>query len=249
MKVVIIEDEQLSAKRLAKIVTEIDDNIEVIAMLESVVQAKEWFANHTTPDLIFLDIQLNDGSGFEIIQELENYPRIIFTTAYEQYTLNAFKFNSIDYLLKPIDPKELSKALLKLNELNKTGALAYKQSIDAFKNEFGAFRERFLIKVGNQFKSIIIDEIAYFYYSDGISYVQTNVHSLPCDFTLDQLTVQLNPKKFFRVNRQCIVAISSIKEIHSYFNSRLLLQMTPEFKEDVIVSRDRVQAFKAWAGL
>ncbi|MFT6970849.1 MAG: two-component system response regulator LytT [Roseivirga sp.] len=250
MKVVIVEDEQLSAKRLAKIVTEIDQDIEVIAILESVTQAKKWFNEHANPDLIFLDIELNDGTGFEIIKELNHYPRIIFTTAYEQYALNAFKFNSLDYLLKPIDPQEISKALLKLKALTKADDESYKETLEVFKDQFGArFRERFLIKVGNQFKSIAITEISYFYYSDGISYVKTKAQALPCDFTLDQLMDQLDPKLFFRVNRQCIVGFPAIKEIHSYFNSRLLLQLVPSFTEDVIVSRERVQMFKIWAGM
>lgn len=250
MKVVIVEDEMLSAKRLAKIVMELEADIEVLAILESVFEAKKWFETHPKPDLIFLDIQLNDGTGFDIIQGLTDYPRIIFTTAYEEYSLEAFKYNSIDYLLKPIDPHELKSTFEKLKKINDKDENGYKDQIETFKANFNAqYRERFLIKVGNQFKSISIKEVAYFYYAEGLTYVQTNAQSLPMDFTLDQLMEQLDPKQFFRINRQCIVKISCIKEIHAYFNSRLLLNLSPSFSQEVIVSRERVQAFKIWAGM
>jgi DNA-binding LytR/AlgR family response regulator len=250
MKVVIVEDEILSAKRLAKIVMELDADIEVLAILESVFEAKKWFETHPKPDLIFLDIQLNDGTGFDIIQGLKDYPRIIFTTAYEEYSLEAFKYNSIDYLLKPIDPMELKNTFEKLQRINSKDENGYQDQIETFKANFNVqYRERFLIKVGNQFKSIFIKEVAYFYYAEGLTYVQTNAQSLPMDFTLDQLMEQLDPKLFFRINRQCIVKISSIKEIHAYFNSRLLLNLNPSFPQEVVVSRERVQAFKIWAGM
>uniref|UniRef100_UPI0040485BEF LytR/AlgR family response regulator transcription factor n=1 Tax=Roseivirga sp. TaxID=1964215 RepID=UPI0040485BEF len=250
MKVVIVEDEILSAKRLAKIVMELEADVEVLAILESVLEAKKWFETNPKPDLIFLDIQLNDGTGFDIIQGLKDYPRIIFTTAYEEYSLEAFKYNSIDYLLKPIDPIELTSTFEKLKRINHKDENGYRDQIEAFKANFNAtYRERFLIKVGNQFKSISIKEVSYFYYTEGLTYIQTNAQSLPMDFTLDQLMEQLDPKQFFRINRQCIVKISSIKEIHAYFNSRLLLNLSPSFPQEVVVSRERVQAFKVWAGM
>lgn len=250
MRVVIIEDEVLSAKRLAKLVTEIMPECEVEAKLESVHQALAWFDQHKQPDLIFLDIQLNDGTGFDIIRELKDYPHIIFTTAYEKYALDAFKFNSIDYLLKPIDKNELETAILKLQEIHEIEEASYQEKIRAVQQQFmPAHRERFLVKVGLQFKSIPTESITYFYYQEGISYLQTTQQSLPIDHTLDHLMDELDPKVFFRINRQFIININSVKEIHSYFNSRLLLTLAPATKEEVIVSRERVLNFKVWAGL
>lgn len=250
MRVVIIEDEVLSAKRLAKLVTEIMPECEVAARLESVHEALAWFDQHKQPDLIFLDIQLNDGTGFDIIRELKDYPHIIFTTAYEKYALDAFKFNSIDYLLKPIDKKELEAAILKLQGIHEIEEASYQEKISAVQQQFmPAHRKRFLVKVGLQFKSIPTESISYFYYQEGISYLQTTQQSLPIDHTLDHLMDELDPKVFFRINRQFIININSVKEIHSYFNSRLLLTLAPATKEEVIVSRERVLNFKVWAGL
>lgn len=250
MRVVIIEDEVLSAKRLAKLVLEILPDSEVVAQLESVHQALTWFDTHEKPDLIFLDIQLNDGTGFDIVRELKDYPHIIFTTAYEQYALDAFKFNSIDYLLKPIDKNELEAAIRKLQEIHQIEEDSYQEKIQAVQQQFmPAHRERFLVKVGLQFKSISTASVAFFCYKDGISYIHTPQQSLPIDHTLDHLMEELDPKIFFRVNRQFIININSIKEIHSYFNSRLLLTLSPTSEDDVVVSRERVLKFKVWAGL
>jgi len=250
MKVVIIEDEALSAKRLAKLLNEIFPQMEVLAMLESVNASLAWFYENEYPDLIFLDIQLNDGTGFEILKRLDGYPYIIFTTAYEQYALDAFKFNSIDYLLKPIDREELLTAVNKLEQIHKNEESNYQDRIEALgKQLMPSFRERFLVKVGLQFKSIPTEEVYYFSYKEGLSYLHTRDQCLPIDYTLEQLIEALDPKAFFRVNRQYVVSLKSVKEIHSYFNSRLLLTLIPASEEDVIVSRERVLNFKIWAGL
>jgi len=250
MKIVIIEDEVLSARRLNKLVLEVLPEADVLAQLESVQEALAWFHSHDRPDLIFLDIQLNDGTGFDIVKELKDYPHIIFTTAYEQYALDAFKFNSIDYLLKPIDKEELGKAIKKLQEIHEIEEAGYRDKIQAVQQHFmPEHRERFLVKVGLQYKSIPTKDIAYFYYKEGISYLQTAQKPLPIDQTLDHLMEELDPKEFFRINRQYIVHINYIREIHSYFNSRLLLNLDPPTKEEVIVSRERVLKFKVWAGM
>ncbi|OEK02057.1 hypothetical protein BFP97_11225 [Roseivirga sp. 4D4] len=250
MKVVIIEDEALSAKRLAKLLGEVFPHMEVLTMLESVNASIAWFHENDYPDLIFLDIQLNDGTGFEILRKLDGYPHIIFTTAYEQYALDAFKFNSIDYLLKPIDKEELLTAVNKLEQIHKSEESNYQDKIEALgKQLMPTFRERFLVKVGLQFKSILTDEIAYFSYKDGLSYLHTSDQCLPIDYTLDQLIEELDPKAFFRINRQYVISLKSVKEIHSYFNSRLLLTLSPASEEEVIVSRERVLNFKIWAGM
>lgn len=250
MKVVIIEDEELSARRLNKLILETIPGVQVVAQLASVHEALEWFDKHDKPDLIFLDIQLNDGTGFDIVRELKDHPHIIFTTAYEQYALDAFKFNSIDYLLKPVDRDELQAAVRKLNEIHEIEEADYREKVQAMQKQFmPEFRERFLVKVGLQFKSIPTKDIAYFFYKDGLSYLQTQDQALPIDHTLDQLMDQLDPRQFFRINRQFVVSMASVKEIHSYFNSRLLLTLSPATADEVIVSRERVLNFKVWAGL
>lgn len=250
MRVVIIEDEVLSARRLSKLVTEVLPEAEVVVMLESVHESLAWFDTHDKPDLIFLDIQLNDGTGFDIVRELKDHPHIIFTTAYEQYALDAFKFNSIDYLLKPIDKEELHAAVRKLQEIHEIEEASYREKLENARQHFlPEFRERFLVKIGLQYKSISAKSIAYFSYREGISYLHTAEHSLPIDHTLDHLMEQLDPKHFFRVNRQFIVNINHISEIHSYLNSRLLLTLNPSTDQDVIVSRERVMNFKLWAGM
>ncbi len=250
MKVVIIEDEAFTAKRLAKLIQEVSPGAQVLGILGSVGEALAWFDKNENPDIIFLDIQLNDGTGFEIVKKLKNYPHIIFTTAYEQYALDAFKFNSIDYLLKPIDKKELQAAVAKYEQIYQIEETNYQDKIKALSQQFmPTYRERFLVKVGHQFKSILTNEVGYFCYKDGLSYLHTDHHNLPIDYTLDQLLEELDPKVFFRVNRQYIVQLKAIEEIHSYFNSRLLLTLSPPTPEDVIVSRERVLNFKVWAGM
>ncbi|MFY0593737.1 LytR/AlgR family response regulator transcription factor [Roseivirga sp.] len=249
MKAIIIEDEALSAKRLAKLIRESLPHIEVLSILGSVNESLAWFSENEYPDLIFLDIQLGDGTGFEILKKLKGYPHIIFTTAYEEYALDAFKYNSIDYLLKPIDSKELVRAINKLEEIHKTEQGVYQDKIEALSKHFmPSFRERFLVKVGMQFKSVLTQDVAYFYYHDGLSYLQTKDQCLPIDYTLDQLINELNPKDFFRINRQFIVSLNAVQEIHAYFNSRLLLNLSPSTETEVIVSRERVLSFKLWAG-
>ena len=250
MRVVIIEDEALSARRLAKLITEVSPSTEILALLESVSTALQWFDQNPNPDIIFLDIQLNDGTGFEIVKRLKNYPHIIFTTAFEQYAIDAFKYNSIDYLLKPIDKNDLKAAILKLEQIHQIEEASYQEKIQALGQQFmSKFRERFLLKIGAQFKSIPTRDVAYFYYQDGLSYLKTDQYDLPTDYTLDQLTDELDPETFYRINRQFIVNIGAIREIHSYFNSRLLLTLSPPTETDIIVSRERVLGFKVWAGM
>lgn len=250
MNVVIIEDEALSAKRLAKLITEVYPKVKILALLASVNEALSWFEKNDNPDIIFLDIELNDGTGFEVVKKLSDYPHIIFTTAYEKYALDAFKFNSIDYLLKPIDKNELRSAIQKLEQIHQIESASYRERLVSLSQQFTpAFRERFLIKIGLQFKSISTHDICYFYYQDGLSYIQTKEKCLPIDHTLDQLMEELDPKTFFRINRQYIVHTSAVQEIHAYFNSRLLLTLDPVTEEEVIVSRERVLTFKVWAGL
>lgn len=247
MDVVIIEDERRSADKLGRMIAKHDASIEVIASIDSVKNAVEWFRENSPPDLVFLDIQLSDGTAFDLLSELENSPPIIFTTAYDQYAVKAFKYNSIDYLLKPLDQEELVNAIEKYrkSDLENTATNNSYSKIDKIIN--GEFKKRFLIKIGDQYKSVEVDSIAYFQYEDGLTYLHDREgKKWPMDQSLDHLEEVLHPLEFFRVNRKFLISLKAIDQIHSYFNSRLMLKLLPSSDEDIIVSRDRVSDFKRW---
>ena len=245
MKIVIIEDEFFSAEKLKQQLQQIDDSIQVLAILHSVEQSLEWFRSHPEPDLIFSDIQLEDKDSFELFRQFPIQAPIIYTTAFDQYALKAFKQNSIDYLLKPIDVEDLRAALKKYESqeyrLLKKGL--------RFQNDMpsNASKERFLVKKGNQWVVIKIADIAYFKSDQKVNFLITfDQQKYIVEQTLDQITEQLDIKKFNRISRGRLVALESIKKIHNHFNGRLKLELYPPDDEEVFVSRDRVQAFKNW---
>lgn len=247
MTALIIEDEQIASKRLSQLVTEIAPDIELIATLASVESGVEWFKKNRLPDLVFLDIQLNDGYGFDILDTLEKHPPVIFTTAYNEYAIRGFKYNGIDYLLKPINKAELKVTLEKFTDS------PYNTSKDAtqledFKQLFTKeYKHRFMVRVGNHFSTFNVADIAYFKSQDGAICLFTNDGKpYPVEYSIDQLEKILNPIDFFRINRKYMVSLKSVTEIHNYFNSRLLLKIMPADKEKVIVSRERCSAFKRW---
>lgn len=248
MRAVIIEDEDIASRRLKSLITEMLPECEILAQLASVESARKWFANHDMPDLLFLDIQLNDGYGFDILDDMPEHPPVIFTTAYNEYAIRGFKYNGLDYLLKPIDRAELGKALEKFNRSIK---LVEQPKIEAIRSLFGKeYKKRFIVKKGNQFKSYSIENIAYFMAEDGLIFLVTkdNLKS-PIEYSIDQLEEILDPILFFRINRKYMVSVEAVKEIHSYFNSRLLLKLNPSQEENVIVSRERTSNFKNWLDL
>ena len=242
----IIEDEQLTADRLQKLLTELTD-IEIIAHLTSVNAAKTWFESNSLPDIIFLDIHLDDGTGFDVLDLVVGFPYIIFTTAYDKYTLEAFQYNSVDYLLKPIKPKELIKAVQKVDKLSQSHNQMV--SIDKLKATIEKkYKTRFLFKVGSKFQRMNIGDLAYFYSHDGVNYARgCNGETFMTDHIMDELEQLLDPKDFFRCNRGMILRADNINEIHSYFNGRLLLKLNPVYDHgEVLVSREKVKAFKQW---
>lgn len=247
MEAVIIEDESLSAERLVHLLQKVDSSVRVSATLNSVESALEWFRDNSQPDLVFLDIQLGDGSAFDFLEQVDVLSPIIFTTAYDEYAIKAFKFNSIDYLLKPIEIELLRAALKKLRDFPQKEATNKSSFQTVRKIVNNDYQKRFLIKIGDQYKNVEVDDIAFFFHQDGQCYVTiANGQNLPIDQSLDQLEDKLSPVDFFRVNRQFITHAKSIEEIHSYFNSRLMLKLKPDQKREVVVSRDRVNGFKAW---
>ena len=249
MNVIIIEDEKPAARRLNRMLSAL--NIEVKTMLRSVEESINWFQNNKHPDLIFLDIQLSDGLSFEIFEEIEVKSAIIFTTAYDEYALKAFKLNSIDYLLKPLDEDELKSAVDKFKD-NQTKQSDVKVNIDDIRKLLinpvdRKFKKRFTIKVGQHIKIIHVDEIECFYSENKATYIHTNSNrNYLIDDSLEHWQEQLNPEHFFRVNRTFMVHINAIKDIVSYTNSRLQLILQSYTDTEIIVSRERVKGFKSW---
>jgi DNA-binding LytR/AlgR family response regulator len=249
MRVVIIEDEQLAARRLESMVLSANSQIQVVAKLESVADSVEWFRNNPHPDLIFLDIHLEDDLSFVIFEKVQVNSPIIFTTAFDEYAIRAFKLKSIDYLLKPIVQEELNNAIRKYQDMVKPTQqvvdLASIYSMMTQKNT--SYKERFSVTVGQKIKTFTLAEIAYFYSTEGISFmVLKNKSEYPLDDSLEELTQQLNPKDFFRINRKYLVKIESIANVHIYPKSHLKLELSPLPKEEVFVSIDKVTAFKKW---
>ena len=249
MNVLIIEDEKPAARRLARLLADLD--VEVSRMLHSVEESVEWFQNNEHPDLIFLDIQLSDGLSFEIFDIIEVNSAIIFTTAYDEYALQAFKLNSIDYLLKPIDDEELEKALNQFKSLKQPKeklALDFndikKLLVNPIEREF---KKRFTARVGQHIKIINADEIECFYSENKGTYAfTTEGRNYLLDVTLENLEDELEPQKFFRVSRKFYVNINHIKDIISYTNSRLKISLNHYNEQEIIVSRERVRDFKLW---
>ena len=249
MTVIIIEDEKPSARRLQRMLKTLD--IEAKTLLHSVEESIAWFNNNKHPDLIFLDIQLSDGLSFEIFDAIDVTSAIIFTTAYDEYALQAFKLNSIDYLLKPIDDEELETAVSKFKT-----RMPKKQSVTLDFNEIKKllinpiereYKKRFSVKVGQHLKLINIEDIECFYSENKGTYLYTNERrNYLLDTTLENLEHELAPEQFFRINRKFFVNIQSIKDMVSYTNSRLQIKLNSYNEQEVIVARERVKDFKNW---
>ena len=249
MNTIIIEDEKPSARRLQRMLSALD--MEAKTMLHSVEEAIHWFQNNPHPDLIFLDIQLSDGLSFEIFEAIEIKSAVIFTTAYDAYALQAFKLNSIDYLLKPIDDDDLEKAVKKYQE-----RLPQKQAVTLDFNDIKKllinpidreYKKRFSVKVGQHLKLINIDEIECFYSENKGTYLYTSDgRNYLLDTTLELLENELEPQTFFRINRKFFVNINAIKDMVSYANSRLQIKLNSYNDDEVIVARERVKDFKEW---
>lgn len=249
MKVIIIEDEKPSARRLQRMLNSLD--IDVETLLHSVKDSVNWFQSNEHPDLIFLDIQLSDGLSFEIFETVDVKSAIIFTTAYDEYALQAFKLNSIDYLLKPIDDEELKAAVNQYKT-----RLPKQQNVTLDFNDIKnlltnpierEYKKRFSVKVGQHLKLINIDEIECFYSQNKGTYLYTKEgRNYLLDTTLEQLEDELEPHTFFRINRKFFVNIHAIKDMISYTNSRLQIKLNNYNEQDVIVARERVKAFKEW---
>jgi len=250
MRILIIEDEKHTANRLISLLKNYQNDIEILDVLDSVKSAVDWFSAHRQPDLIFQDIELNDGQCFEIYQQIKTEAPIVFTTAYQQYALRAFELNSIDYLVKPYDKKDIKRVMEKFE---KYGSIFRANEVSMMEllmaNKETTWKKRLLVRAGDMYKSLNVSDVAYFQSEDGLSFAFTEDNKrYPLDQTLNELSQALNPDDFFRVNRNCIVSHSCIVKVSAWFNSRLKLVLQPNSAEEVVVSRERVKDFKKWMG-
>ncbi|MGY5850061.1 LytR/AlgR family response regulator transcription factor [Salegentibacter sp. F14] len=252
MKVVIIEDESFAAKALETMILELRPETQILEVLPSIEEAVAWFGVNSQPDLIFCDIHLSDGNSFDIFKEVKLECPIIFTTAFNEYAIDAFKVNSIDYLLKPIKKEELSKAIAKYESLTNR---SFNIQINNLKNMLQDVQEpaspkkrsRFMVKSGQSIQVIPTEEIAYFIAEDGIVLlVNFEGKRFAVNNSLDQLEEQLDTHRFFRANRQLIVSISAVEKAESYFKGRLLLRTKPETAGDQVISSNKASAFRQW---
>ena len=251
MKVLIIEDEPLAAERIASLLKKYNQAVEILAIIDSVEETIKWFAEYPMPDLIMLDIHLSDGQSFEIFNKVSISSPIIFTTAYDQYAIQAFKVNSIDYLLKPVSMAELNSALNKLN-LFRAGTTTlpvvdYSLLAKSVKDFQKSFKSRFLVKYGDHIQFKMIDDIAYFYADDKIVYlVPHDGKKFIVDYTIEELIDLLDPDLFYRLNRKFIIKLSSFKNIRVHPGNRLQVFLKPHYEPEIYVSRDKIASFKAW---
>lgn len=251
MNALIIEDEPHAARRLESLLQSIDPTVCVIQVLDSVEAAVAWFRTRPLPDLIFMDIQLADGLSFTIFDQCSVQAPVIFTTAYDQYAVKAFKVNGVDYILKPIDPDELKEALHKVRRY----AAPVAPNHDAMLQQIGKamemltrrYKTRFVIKIGERLHTIEVSDILFFYSQEKVTFCHTSDgrnHIL--DFTLEQLEEMTDPNHFHRVNRKYLISARSIEDIVQYSNSRLRLMLRGTSDNDIIVARERVQKFRSW---
>ncbi|WP_407520246.1 LytTR family DNA-binding domain-containing protein [Lacibacter sp. MH-610] len=253
MKVLIVEDEELAVKKLRKTLETVDATAEVVGTVDSIKAGVEWLEQNPQPDLILMDIELADGQSFEIFNLTEVKSPVIFTTSYDEYALKAFKVNSVDYLLKPIQKDELQSALEKFKKTHAAGKADI--NIDSLVKELQLklqpkeYRKRFLVKNGQKLVSIEVNDIAYFYSDGRLNFFKTNDNKkFVVDYTMDELEEMLDPERYFRISRSFYVSIASIDKIDDYFGNRLILQLKPAVDKEALVSREKVTDFKKWMG-
>ena len=257
MKVLIVEDEVLAIRKLQHTLASLESDIEVVGTADSIAGTVEWLETHSSPDLILMDIELTDGQSFEIFNRIEVQSPVIFTTSYDEFALKAFKVNSVDYLLKPVQKDELAAAIEKFRNLqvNRAGNKASESPITELVKELQQtlqqkeFRSRFLVRQGQKLVSIEVSSIAYFYSDEKLNFFTTcDGKNYIVDYTIDEIENMTDPARYFRIGRGFMVAINSIDQIHDYFGNRLKLLLKPVSTKEVIVSREKVTDFKKWLG-
>jgi DNA-binding LytR/AlgR family response regulator len=251
MKVLIVEDENLLAKQLINLITTVEPTVEILGRTTSIQGTLQWLSTNAPPELIFMDIELADGQCFDIFNKTSIKTPVIFTTAYDEYALQAFKVNSVDYLLKPIKEVELKTAINKYKEL-RTAPAAIDMSvlINQLKSATAAnYKDRFLVKTRQKMVSVNAIDIAYFCAKNTLTFIVTKDNQKHIiDYTLDEIEEQVHPKYFFRANRQYILAHDVITTLHSWFNGKLKVDLSTKTEEDIIISREKAPYFKSWMG-
>jgi two-component system, LytTR family, response regulator LytT len=254
MRILIVEDEELAVKKLQKTLLAIDRMIEIVGVTDSIKSTVDYLKSNPPPDLILMDIELADGQSFEVFNMVPVKGPVIFITSYDEYALKAFKVNSVDYLLKPVQKEELEAALNKYKELNTVDNRNHSDInnlIRELQNRLQPkeYRKRFLVKQAQKLVSIEVDDIAYFYSDGRLNFFKTTDNrKFVVDYTMDELSDMLDPEKFFRISRSFYVSADSIDQIHDYFGSRLLLNLQPALDKEALVSREKVMDFKRWMG-
>lgn len=250
MKAVIVEDEIVAAQNLQRLITQTGEDIQVITVLQTVEESIEWFSLNTSPDLVFMDIHLADGSAFSIFEKVKIACPVIFTTAYDEYALKAFEVNSIDYLLKPINIKTLERAIGKLRNLtsvNTDNTDIISTMLASLKQTKEVYKSHFLIPYKDKFIPLAVDNIACIYTENKMAKIVTvDNQTYNMDSTLEDLFIKLNPSQFFRANRQYIVSHKAIKDLSTWFGSKLSINLYITVPDKIIVSKARVPEFKAW---
>ncbi|MBK9270353.1 MAG: response regulator transcription factor [Saprospiraceae bacterium] len=257
MKILIIEDEELAVRKLKKTLESIDANVEMVGSADSIASSVDWLTSNPAPDLILMDIELADGQSFEIFNRTKVSSPVIFTTSYDEYALKAFKVNSVDYLLKPVQKDELQAALDKFNEVRKVynhppeEHPGIKDLIAEMKQTISrkVYRKRFLVKHQHKLVSVEVKDISYFFSDDKLNFFKTfDDKKYLIDYTLDEIEQMVDPSDFFRINRGFLLAPSGIDQIQDYFGSRLKLVLKPSIDKESLVSREKVTDFKTWLG-
>ena len=247
-KVLIIEDERLAAEKLERMVLKLKPEWTLLGPIETVEHAVKWLNTNPSPDLILLDIQLADGISFEIFDQADVPSPVIFTTAYDEYAIRAFKVNSIDYLLKPIDPDALDVALRKFERMNTT-LVPDRMKLETARQQISqGYKSRFLVKVGSNLLSVLTRDVELFFIDERSVFIRTfQGKTYDVDYSLDQLQQLVDPDQFFRINRNYLVNIDAVTKLVSYSSSRFKLELHPEFRaDDLIVARDKASDFKKW---
>lgn len=257
MKVLIVEDEELAVKKLKKTLQHVEENALVAGETDSIKSTVHWLENNPAPDLILMDVELSDGQSFEIFHHVKVKSPVIFITSYDEYALKAFKVNSIDYLLKPVQQEDLESAISKYKELRNI----YRNDVENTpgemellmkklqKLETKEYRKRFLVKHGTKLVSVEVQDIAYFFSDGRLNFFKTHDNrKYIVDYTMEELNDMLNPEQFFRISRSFFIAVNSVVQANDYPGNRLELQLNPQSEKDVIVSREKVSDFKCWLG-
>ena len=258
MNILIVEDEELAVKKLQKTLAAVDPEANVVAITDSIKSTVEWLEENESPDLILMDIELSDGQSFEIFSRVQLKSAVIFTTSYDEYALKAFKVNSIDYLLKPVQKEDLEAALKKFHQMKKmynAEPAGKDMNVESLINELRnklqpkEYRKRFLVKNAQKLVSIEVEEIAFFFSDGRLNFFKTyDNKKYVVDYTMDEMNDMLDPEKYFRISRSFYISVESVDQIHDYFGNRLLLHLKPMVDKEALVSREKVSDFKKWMG-